>query len=299
MRHPERAGLLFALGGFALLSCGDAVIKSMSGMWSPTAMATLRYVFGAAGLAAILAVREGRAGFAIPAPKAQLLRAVGICLSSAGFFSAVMIMPLSEATSISFTSPMITAVLAALFQSEPARRETWIASAVAFVGVLIVLRPSFAALGLSALLPLMSALGMSMLIIGNRAAAGKASALSMQYLLAVFAIPLLLVISWIGHLSGMPRLAVDFPPPSVIARCALIAASASVAHYLIYLGTTRAGAATIAPMTYVQLIVALGMGWVFFAEAPDAVAMGGAAIIISAGLYLWHAGRFREPTMTD
>ncbi len=299
MRNDERAGLLFALAGFALLSCGDAVIKSMAGMWSPTAMAALRYAFGAIGLATIVAAREGRGGFAFVAPRAQLLRATGICLSSVGFFSAVMLMPLADATSISFTSPMITALLAALFGSEPARRDTQFASGIAFAGVLVVLRPNFAALGLSALLPLMAALGTSLLIIGNRAAAGKASAMSMQLILAACAVPLLLLVSWAGDLSGIPRLAVHVPHWSVIARCALLACSASVAHYLIYLGTTRAGAATVAPMTYVQLVVALVLGWVFYGEAPDLVALSGAAVIILAGLYLWHAGRVREPGMTD
>ncbi|MDE2596940.1 MAG: DMT family transporter [Sphingomonadales bacterium] len=293
MKHNERSGLLFALAGFALLSCGDAVVKSMTGLWAPTAIATTRYVLGAIGLAALLAQRQGRAGFTVPLPRVQLMRGAAVAMATVGFFSAIFVMPLSEATSITFTSPMITALLAALFLGEPARRETWIASLVAFAGVLVVLRPNFAVLGWAALLPLLSAVGMSLLMIGNRASAGKATPLAMQFLVAAMASPLLIVATLAGHFSGIARFAVHWPQWSVVARCALVACSASFAHWFIYMGTTRAGAASIAPMTYVQLVVALVLGWLLFGDVPDAVAMLGAAVIVAAGLYLWWAGRSR------
>ena len=93
---------------------------------------------------------------------------------------------------------------------------------------------------------------------------------------------------------------IGWPHWSVVLRCCIIAVSASCAHSLIYLATTRAGAGTIAPMTYVQLLVAGMFGWFQFGERPDFAAFGGAAIIIGAGLYLWHSGRMvDEPQGTD
>jgi drug/metabolite transporter (DMT)-like permease len=299
MLQGQRSGLICALAGFALLSCGDAVIKSMAGMWAPTAIAAQRYVFGTAGLGALLLVREGPGAFRMPVPLAQFGRGAAVGVASIGFFSAVFVMPLASATALTFTNPMITALLAALLLGEPARRETWIASLVAFVGVLIVLRPNLLAVGGAALFPLLSALGMSLLMIGNRFVAGRASALAMQYYVAVAASPVLIVATIGLHYSGFERFAVHWPQWSVIARCALVACSASVAHWLIYLGTTRAGAATVAPMTYVQLLVATVIGWLFFQSHPDAWTLVGAIVIMGAGLYLWHAGRVREPSMTD
>lgn len=284
---------MLAICGFALLSCGDAVIKTMAGLWPAPAIAMLRYVFGAMGLWAILAVREGPASFTPPRPAIQLLRGLSVGMATTGFFSALFVMPIAEATAITFTSPMITSILAALLLNEPARRETWIATVVAFAGVLIVLRPNFLALGWTALLPLLSAVGMSLLVICNRAVAAAASALAMQAYVAGAAVPLLLAVTFAGHASGFAPLHVTAPEWSVVARCALVAVSASCAHWLIFLGTTRAGAATIAPATYVQLLVATSLGWLAFGESPDAMAMAGAAIIVAAGLYLWRAGRRR------
>ncbi len=85
-----------------------------------------------------------------------------------------------------------------------------------------------------------------------------------------------------------------WPHWSVVARCAFIGLSATLAQWLIYMGTAKAGAGTIAPMTYGQLLMAVALGWIFFADIPDLLVLLGAAVIIGAGLYLWYAGRKRD-----
>ncbi len=299
MRQTERSGLLLALAGFSLLSFGDAVVKSMAGQWSPVAIAAMRYLLGAIGLVALLAARQGRTAFAMPVPNIQLVRGLAVALASVGFFSAVFVMPLAAATALTFTSPMLTALLAALVLGEPARRETWIASLIAFAGVLIVLRPNLISAGWAALLPLLAALGMSLLMIANRYVAGKASALAMQAFVAIMATPVLIAAALLFHASGIERFQIGWPGWIVLAKCAVVACSATGAHWLIYLGTTRAGAATIAPMTYIQLLIASLLGWIWFGSHPDALTLLGAAVIVGAGVYLWRAGRMPEPGMTD
>lgn len=293
MRHQERSGLLFALAGFTLLSCGDAVVKSMAGQWAPTGIAALRYILGAVGLGTLLLAKQGRGAFVMPVPHIQAVRGIAVGLATAGFFAAVFVMPLAAATSLTFTSPMITAILAAVVLGEPARRETWIASLAAFAGVLVVLRPSFGSVGWAALLPLLSAFGMSVLMIANRYVAGKASPLAMQAFIAAMATPVLLLIATAFHFSGIERFRIDWPDWTIIARCVIVALSASSAHWLIYLGTTRAGAASVAPMTYIQLLVASLLGWLFFDSHPDAMTLLGAGIIVGSGLYLWRTGQSR------
>lgn len=300
MRNGHRSALVFALLAFALLSVGDAVVKSMAGMWPGTAISALRYLLGAIGLGGVLFAREGRAGFAYPKLRWQLLRGLSVSISAVAFFSAVQLMPIGEATAISFTSPMITALLAALILKEPLRRETWIASAVAFAGVLIILRPNFGLLGWVALLPVLAATGMAFLMIANRKVAGTASALAMQFNVASIGAICLFFATIAGHFSGLAFFAVAIPSATVIAKCALIAVTATTAHACLFIATTRADASAIAPMTYVQLLLAGGFGWVLFGERPDALALLGSAVIVGAGLYLWRSGKApTEPILTD
>jgi drug/metabolite transporter (DMT)-like permease len=194
---------------------------------------------------------------------------------------------------------MLTGLLAALVLGEPARRETWLASLAAFAGVMIVLRPNFLAAGWAAVLPLLTALGMAMLMIGNRLVAGRASALAMQVYVGMVAAPLLVVAALAFHAAGIAHFHIGWPGWSVLARCAFVACSASLAHWLIYMGTARAGPATVAPMTYVQLLVATLLGWLAFGNRPDAQTMLGAAVIVGAGLYLWRAGKAPAPALAD
>ena len=109
----------------------------------------------------------------------------------------------------------------------------------------------------------------------------------MQVFIACLATPFLIAAATIGHFSGSPALQVGIPDWSIVLRCTLVAVTASTAHWLAFLGTTRAGAATIAPMTYVQMLVATALGYLLFGDVPDLPTLGGAAIIIGAGLFLW------------
>ena len=299
MRQNDSHGLLFALGGFSLLSLGDAVVKTIAGAWPGTAVALTRYAIGAALLGVLLWHREGRAGFRLTRWRWHLLRGLGVAVATVAFFSALFVMPMAEATSISFTSPILTALLAAPILGERLKPVSLVAMLLAFIGVVIVLRPSFAELGLTALLPLLAAFGMSVLMLGNRAVAGSGSALAMQFAVAALALPVLAAAALAGHWSGLPQFRVGAVDWTIVARCAVVACTASTAHWLIYRGTERTGAARVAPMTYVQMLVALTLGVAVFGDRPDGIALIGAAVIIAGGLLLWWSGRVPEPGMTD
>lgn len=295
----NRSGLLYALAGFVVLSMGDGIIKSMAGEWSPVAIAALRFTIAAVGLGALVIHREGAAAMRQMWRWPQVGRGIALAVSSTVFFTSLFVLPLATATALGFTSPMFAALFAAMLLGEPARKETWIASGIAFLGVLVVLRPNLAEAGLWALLPVFSAMTFSLLIIGNRYVAGQASGLVMQFVVAAYAAPILLIAAPLFALTGIERFAVTMPDWTVIARCAVVAVTASFAHWLVYLGTTRAGAAKVAPMSYIQLLVASVIGWAWFGDHPDGWTLVGAAIIVSAGLYLWRAGIVKEPAESE
>lgn len=281
------------------MTVGDTVIKTIAGAWPGTAVALTRYTLGAAGLALLLWWRQGRAGFRFAHLKWQLLRGLGIAVATTAFFSSLFLMPLAEATTIGFTGPILTALLAVPLLGERLRPVGVLALLLAFAGTVIVLRPSFIAIGPVALLPLLSASGMSLLMIGNRKVAGTGSPLAMQVALASAALPVMALATLAGHLSGLPRLHVGVPHWTVLARCAFVAVSASIGHWLLFLAAERTGAARIAPMTYIQLLMALALGWAVFGDRPDLVALAGAAVIIAAGLLLWWSGRVPEPARPE
>ncbi|MDM7956190.1 DMT family transporter [Blastomonas sp.] len=285
------AGMAYALAGFALLSGGDGMIKSASGEWPGMAVAALRFTIGAIGLGVVLLLVEGPKGFRFPRPRVQLARGFFLAAATLTFFTSIFMMPLATAVSIQFMAPLLTAVISSILYREQLSRGRWLATLVAFVGVIIVLRPSFADLGVAALLPLAAAFGMSGLMMTNARAAGSGSVLLMQFLVAAIAAPILVLAAAIGHVSGYPPLRVGWPSNHVILVCTVVAVSASFAHMLIYTATVRGSAAVVAPMVYVQILVAIGIGVVFYSDYPDLVALAGTGIIIASGIYLLRDGR--------
>ena len=208
VQHSERSGILLAAAGFSSLSVGDAIVKTMAGEWSPLAVAALRFTIGAIALSLLLLRSEGPGAFRPRRPLLQVAR--GACLAGATlcFFSAVFVMQLAEAMALAFVSPVFVALLSGPLLKEKVRPAVWIASPIALVGVMLVLRPNFAELGIMAGLPLLSAFFFGLMVICNRAAAGDGSALSMQVFIACLATPFLIAAAVIGHVSGAPGLQV-------------------------------------------------------------------------------------------
>jgi drug/metabolite transporter (DMT)-like permease len=290
MPHDSRSGLIYAVLGFVCLACGDAIIKSMARAWPAFAVAALRFSIGAIGLSLLLLRSEGPRAFIPTHPWLQVARGVCLAAASVSFFSAIYLMPLAEAMAIGFLSPVLTQLLAGLVLGEVVHRRVWLASLVALAGVAIVLRPNLAELGLAALLPLNSALFFALLMITNRASAGQGSALSMQVFVAGVCAPILIIGAAAAKVSGVAALDFGWPSWDVVLRCAIVAVTASTAHWLAYIGAARAGAAAIAPAIYVQMLVAIALGWWWFGDRPDLPTLAGAGLIVGAGLYLWRAG---------
>src|SRR3546814_10987189 len=73
------------------------------------------------------------------------------------WFSAIASLPLAEAVALNFTVPLFATVGAALFLGETVRARRWTATAVGLLGVVIILRPGFAAFTPVMALPIIAA----------------------------------------------------------------------------------------------------------------------------------------------
>lgn len=288
--NSAATGLAYAVAGFAILSCGDAVIKTMAGAWPAYAVAALRFTIGALGLSVLLWRSEGPHGFIPANPWLQAGRGGCLALASLCFFSAIYIMPLAEALAIGFLSPILVQVFAGIFLKERVSARVYGLSLVALAGVAIILRPNLALLGWAALLPLVSAVFFAMLMVLNRVSSGQGSALAAQVFVAAAAAPILIIASLAAKFSGIPALDFNWPSLDTVLRCAFVAFTASTAHWLAYVGTAKAGAARAAPAIYVQMLVAVTLGWMFFGDVPDVWTLIGAGLIIVAGLFVWREG---------
>ena len=85
---------------------------------------------------------------------------------------------------------------------------------------------------------------------------------------------------------------VPFVLPPLDARSvgllALVALFGTVGQLMLIRALSMAEAGLLAPFNYAGLVYAMVLGFVLFAEVPDAATLFGALVIAGAGIYVWH-----------
>ncbi len=170
---------------------------------------------------------------------------------------------------------MVGPVLAALFLGERVDRTSWIAVAGGFMGVLIVMRPSFSVFDRYTVLVLASGIFLGAHLALTRVltrAAGPLIMSTYSALVIVLATSTVLVFRW-QSLAGWQ-----------VGQFMLMGAVSAASQWFMLLAFARSPASFLAPFTYAEIPAAVVIGLVMFADLPDAVAWAGIALIIISGL---------------
>ena len=150
-----RAGLWVVLAGICA-TLMNVIVRQAAKELHPLEITFFRCLFGFAVMVpwvmkvGVSALKTRKAGF-------YTLRAGVSLVSMLTWFYGITLVPLSTATALNFTSPLFSTLGAALVLHESVRLRRWIALAVGFAGVIIVLRPGAEAVDWNAMLIILSA----------------------------------------------------------------------------------------------------------------------------------------------
>lgn len=172
-----------------------------------------------------------------------------------------------------FIGPMFSYVLAVVFLGERVTILRSILIILGFAGVLIVVRPTAPEPGV--IWAVIAGLFYGGFLTMSRALSHLGAPLSLTFTQLV-----------IAALLVTPFALPDLPPfTPTIAGLTFASALCSMLGNLLLLYAYRLAPATrLAPLVYFQLIAAVILGWVIFADLPDAYTWGGMALILTAGL---------------
>jgi len=208
-------------------------------------------------------------------------------IAGLGFmFTALRYLPLADAVAIAFVMPFIILLMGHVLLGEEVGPRRIAACIVGFCGTLLVLQPSFAAVGWPALLPLGVAVIFAVFTLITRVLAAEMSPLAMQSASALIAIPLLLPLAFLEVPGDPPPLSWVWPQNAQLWLLPVFGATGAIGHLLITASLRFAPAATLAPMQYLEIPVAAALGWLLFQELPNAMASFGITITILAGVYI-------------
>jgi drug/metabolite transporter (DMT)-like permease len=202
--------------------------------------------------------------------------AIGICSMLAGFW-AIVHLPLAQAISLSYSTPLFVTIGAVIFLGEVVRARRWTAVLAGFLGVLVIVRPGAATFTTASLVPLFAA------------ALSATTAISIKYLARTEradAIVLITTLLWVP-LSLPTALLVWQWPRAEIWPWAILSGFLGTAGHMFWTRALKLGdVSMLTPISYLQLPVVALAGWLLFAEKLDGYTALGAAIIIASNLYI-------------
>ena len=279
-------GILLMLGFCVVAPMGDAVAKVLGQSVPLGQLLLVRFAVQAIVLIPlVLATRR------IWRMNRRVLRLAVIrtLLHIAGIgamFTALQYLPLADAVAIAFVMPFLMLLLGKYVLKEEVGSRRLIACIVGFVGTLLVIQPSFAQVGLPALWPLAVAVVFSLFILVTRQIAKDTDPVGLQAVSGVMATIILLPAVLIGQSLGIEPLTLIVPSASEWVLLGGIGLLGTAAHLLMTWSLRYAPAATLAPMQYLEIPVATGLGWLVFHDLPNMLASVGICITMAAGLYI-------------
>lgn len=277
--------LLLAMLAFATF---DATAKFLSTRYPVPMLVWVRYTLPCLLLAVWFGPRQGRRLIATGHPGLQILRGFLLLVVTAAGMTAVRTIPLAEATALLFISPLLVTLLAGPLLGERVPRIVWLATALGFVGVLLIARPgaSFDPLGLALMLAAaVSFAGYQLLT--RRLASSDRSLVTLFYTMSVGAVAMS---------TGLPLFwTAVTPTPLHLLLIGSLGLWGMLGHFLLIRAFTHAPASILSPFLYFQLVWASLLGWLVFAQLPDGLTALGIAAIASAGIWLALAQRPRAP----
>jgi drug/metabolite transporter (DMT)-like permease len=270
------ASFLFALMNGAIRLLGDGWGSADGTGMHPFQIAFLRNVFALAFMLPWL-VRHGRVGLRTQRLNMHLWRAAVGLVAMLTWFSAIAYLPLAEAVALNFTVPLFATAGAALFLGEAVRARRWTATAVGFLGVVVILRPGFTEFTPLMTLPVIAAgfMAVSILLVKSlsRTEAPAAIVTYMNLLLTPLSLlPALFVWRW--------------PTLTELGLGLFIGLCAALAHNAFTRAFVQADASAVMPFDYSRLPFVAVVGYLLFAEVPDGWTWVGAAIIAGAAIYI-------------
>jgi drug/metabolite transporter (DMT)-like permease len=278
IKHDRLAGMAAMLTGVAAFSLMDAGLKLLTAHYSSAQVAALRgltalpvvfaWALYAGGAAQLLRVRW----------PLHLIRGVLSVFMMITFTFALKELSLAKAYALFFIAPLLIAVLSIFMLGERVQRPQWLAIAVGFGGVLIVLNPDTVGLGWA----------------GTLAVLGTAVCYSLSSVLVKIigrTDSTQSMIFWMTCMLAIGATALALPGWQPLMRehyliLAGVAVTGAVGQWGITEAFKRAPAASVAPLEYSGLAWVIIIDLLVWSVWPEWRTLAGAAVIIGSGLYL-------------
>ena len=267
-----------------LIVSGDAAAKLLSNSgFSPYFVAWTRFALAAV----ILLPFSGLSRTELPLllDKRILLRSALIATAICSILTALKTEPIANVFGGFFIGPVISYFLSALILKETITWQRTALLGISFIGVLLVVKPGFGMTSGMGFAVLAGCLHGSFLV--------TTRSLAQQYRAKFLLISQLLIGTVI--LSPFSLIAAPTFDMNITALIVISALGSAFGNILLLVVNKTTPASVVAPLVYSQLLAAMVIGYLVFADWPDGLSLLGLGIIMASGLLsFWLASKHRQ-----
>ena len=269
-------GVLWLSAGTFFLATVDVFIKTVGLKFHPIEIIFFRYATGLLVLTPVF-VNMGWENLRTTKFGLHCTRMVFAFTSNFLLIISVIYLSLADATAYMFSKPLFTTLVAVILLGEVVKTHRWIATAVGFGGVLIILSPGSASMDLTAILAILSALTFAITNVLNRMLSKTEPTNRIMFYYHLFGVALFLGPTiWVWQ---MPIGKEWFLLTSL--------GVLSTAALFCFLRAFAVGeASAVGPAENMRLVYAALFGFFLFSEIPSIWTILGATIIIASTYYI-------------
>jgi drug/metabolite transporter (DMT)-like permease len=278
--HRNILAVVLWMGGALLSFSATAIaVRALTASLSVFEMLAIRNAAGIAILTALAFADPDLRPALKPRRLAMHLARNGVhFVGTYAWTLGVTLLPLATVFALEFTSPLWVALLAIVFLHEKLTASRRVAIALGFVGVLVILRPGWAALQLASFVVLGSALAFALTAILTKKLTQTESTFAILFWMNIIQLGPNLVGS--GPAFWLKIEAAQIPPLAALCVGGLLS------HFCLTNAYRHGDATTVVSLDFLRIPLIAVAGWQLYGEALDPlVFLGSAAIIVGI---LWN-----------
>jgi drug/metabolite transporter (DMT)-like permease len=194
-------------------------------------------------------------------------------------FWAIGNLPLAQAVSLSYSTPLFATIAAVLMLGEVVRARRWSAVVMGFIGVLVIVRPGTEGFSAGTLIAVSAAVISAIVAIQIKQLSHTEPADRIVILTTLFWVPL----------SLLPALTVWEWPQGITWLWVIAAGGLGTAGHMLWTRALKIGdVSALQPISFMQLPIVAVLAFFLFNEGVDRWTLVGAAIILGANGYIAH-----------
>lgn len=274
----KSAGYLYVLLAITIFAAQDGLSKFLAEKYPVIAFTMIRFWAFAAFVMLFAAFSPGglRQAFATRRPLLQMLRGPLLVLEIIVVVYAFTVAGLAMTTAIMQATPLIITVLSIPLLGEKVGWRRGLAVLVGLIGVLVILNPTGIEFGIHLIWPLLGALSFGLYGIATRAVGREDSAVTSVLYTGVFGA---IAATAVGIFYWTPIAMADWPALLALCICG------TLSHFFLIKAYGMLSAVEVQPLTYLQIVISVGIATFIFGESIGFNMIVGAVIVVAAGLF--------------